>query len=135
MSDKRWGITRTARLCGGAAAGLTAGMALLGATVLAGAGAASAAPGGMTPIDGSGQMRVHGITSLDDVLHTDKDLIVGGGDVRATTTDGVHFHYYRVVDGVRHPMLRSQELCLPDVPGLPTVPCHAVIHDDMRPVY
>lgn len=126
---------RRARACGGAAAGL----ALLGGTFLAGAGLATAAspdtPPSMTPVDGSGQMRVHGIASLDDVLHTEKDFIVGGGDVRAITTDGTHFHYYRVVDGVRHPMLRSPEFCLPEVPGLPTVPCHAVLYDDMRPVY
>lgn len=120
---------RTARACGGAAAGMAAGMALIGAAVLAGAGAASAAPPSMTTVDGSGQMRVHGITSIDDVLHTDKDFIVGGGDVRATVIGGPDLHYYRLVDGVRHPMLRSPEICIP------TIPCHAVIYDDMRPVY
>lgn len=131
MRRVRRGARRAAGLCGGAAAGLC----LIGGTVLAGAGAASADPPYMTPVGGSGQMQVHGVASVDDVLHTDKDFIVGGGDVRATTSDGVHFHYFRLTDGVRHPMLRSPEICVPPIPGAPDIPCHAVLFDDLRPVY
>lgn len=115
-----------ARLCGTAAAVL----ALTGGAVVAGAGAAAADPPNMTPLPGSGhEFRVHGIQTVEDVTGTDKDLILGGGDVRATTVDGVTYHYYRVVAGARQSMVRSPEICLP------TIPCHAVIYDDLSPVY
>lgn len=123
---RRGGASSAVRVCGAAAAGL----ALAGGVAVAGAGAASAAPPGLTPIPGGAhELQVHGITSIDDVLHTGKDLILGGGDVRATTVDGVTYHYYRVVAGVRQAMVRSPEVCLP------TIPCHAVLYDDLSPVY
>ncbi|WP_182347261.1 hypothetical protein [Tomitella gaofuii] len=142
MSDmgnrRRRGGTGTAisgtALSGGAAhravaAGATAFAMACGAA-LACAPAAAADPPAMTPLPGAGhELQVHGIATIDDVLHTDKDVILGGGDVRATTIDGVNYHYYRVVNGVRQAMVRSPELCLPQIP------CHAVIFDDLSPVY
>jgi len=135
MDEKRWwrsggaasaARNSAARTCGAVAAAL----ALAGGAAVAGAGSAAADPPSMTPLPGSGhEFRVHGIQTVDDVTGTDKDLILGGGDVRATSVDGVTYHYYRVVDGARQSMVRSPEVCLP------TIPCHAVLYDDLSPVY
>ncbi|QDQ96509.1 hypothetical protein [Tomitella fengzijianii] len=128
MGEKRWH-----RVGGFGPAAVAAALAVVGGAMAAmtlGAGTAAADPPAMTPLPGSGhEMRLHGIQNIDDVLHTDKDLILGGGDVRATTIDGVTFHYYRMVDGARQSMTRSPEICLPQIP------CHAVIYDDLSPVY
>ncbi len=114
------------RLCGAAVAAI----ALAGGAAVAGTGAAAADPPDMTPLPGSGhEFRVHGIQTVEDVTGSGKDLILGGGDVRATSVDGVTYHYYRVVAGARQSMVRSPEICLP------TIPCHAVLYDDLAPVY
>ncbi|GAA4806501.1 hypothetical protein GCM10023353_07070 [Tomitella cavernea] len=140
MGNKRWRRAGTGPRASGAAAyraaayraaaSGVAAFAVAAGAALACAPAAAADPPAMTPLPGSGhELRVHGIATVDDVLHTDKDLILGGGDVRATTIDGVNYHYYRVVNGVRKAMTRSPEICLPQIP------CHAVIYDDLSPVY
>lgn len=107
-----------------------AGTAAVIGLAAAGTGVAAADADNMTPIPGAAhEYQVHGIMSIDDVMQTDKDLILGGGDVRATSTDGVNFHYYRMVAGARLAMARSPEVCVP------TIPCHAVVFDDNSPIY
>ncbi|MDG3009267.1 hypothetical protein G4X40_03800 [Rhodococcus sp. D2-41] len=122
------------RLRRAAAAGLltaAGAAALLGVTATA-AAAAPAQPAApvvpMTPLSQSGEYQVVQVADQNDLLNSDKAIVIGGGDVRATSVDGQTFHYYRVVDGARSPLVASAPVCLP------TGACHIVLSDNQSPV-
>ena len=102
--------------------------AFLGAAALLGAGAtaATAAPGsGFEAIDGSpGEMRVLPVTTIEDLLETDRAIVIGGAEIRAVVTAPGTYRYYRYIHGDRHRLAVLGEVCIP------AGPCHVILGDD-----